>query len=300
MYEFIHVWDEKHAVFSGVRTAIEEIKPPANYDYREFKGRWKGPAIPVLRVHKTTPGKGWVPWGYGIYDDGGLGDSPDSELICGGVTSKGPAYYSILRHGRFLLWGFSPLPDDFTEQGAKLFLNCLRYISRFAEDAPIVRKTTDSRKRIIHTIEHSKLDKRMMWILERDLPAEVIESTKKDLDALENWYRENEPYLHRASGARQGKTAVDEAAREFKTPNGQVESLGRWVELLGSEHRDSAHGLLKRYTAQAFEADPAAWQAWLKENRDYLFFSDSGGFRFFIDERAKKAGIPTARFRAPR
>ena len=59
MYEFIHVWDEQHSVFKSpakVNTTVEQLKPPAKYDYREFKDKFKDQkTIPVLKVHKTKP-----------------------------------------------------------------------------------------------------------------------------------------------------------------------------------------------------------------------------------------------------
>ena len=50
---------------------------------------------------------------------------------------------------------------------------------------------------------------------------------------------------------------------------------------------------LVRYTGLEFPAtDAKAWAGWLKENRDYLYFSDCEGFRFKVDEEAKEKRIP--------
>lgn len=301
MYEFIHVWDETHPIFAGpskVKVETEELKPPAFYDYREFKGRWKGPTMPVLRAHKTTPGKGAIPWGYAIYDDGGLADSPETELICGGVTGKGPSYYSILRQGRYLLWGFSPTPDDFTAIGEALFINCVHYLSKFAADEPLVRKINDSRKRIINTIELTRIEKGFMWLLERDLTADVLSSTGKDLDKLATWYRENESWLHPVAGEKaRMKLDVDAVAKELRTANDQVESLGQWIDLLETAKSESALALLRRYAPEDLGAAKAPWKRWFDENRPYLFFCDSAGFKFFLDVRARQAKAPIKEFR---
>jgi hypothetical protein len=43
--------------------------------------------------------------------------------------------------------------------------------------------------------------------------------------------------------------------------------------------------LLKRYTSETFES-PRQWRAWLTAHRGRLFFSDAGGYRFFITPEA--------------
>jgi hypothetical protein len=39
------------------------------------------------------------------------------------------------------------------------------------------------------------------------------------------------------------------------------------------------------------------WQAWWETNRDYLFFTDTGGFVWQVDLLAKKRGVPTGSLR---
>jgi len=297
MYKFIHVWDEKHTIFNSplkVEVKTKEITTPAKYDYREFKKKFKGKKkIEVIEVHKTSPPskKKGISWGYAIYDDGGLADSPESELICGGVTGKGPAYYSILRHGRYLLWGFSCTPEDFTDQGKNLFINSINYIAKFKDDYHIVEKLTDSRKRVMNTIELTRINEAFMWMLKRDLEEEVLNETEQDLDKLEEWYDENEPYLHKSDK----KLVIDETAKKEKTPNNMIESIAIWIEMLDTKKDKAAKRLLAEYVSKK-EMTLKEWKSWYEENKNYLFFSDSGDFKFFIDERAKKAKTPTNKF----
>ena len=59
--------------------------------------------------------------------------------------------------------------------------------------------------------------------------------------------------------------------------------------------------LLDRYApAGPVDRDSAAaWKSWWLANKPYLFFSDSGGYRWYIDPLAKKRQIPTLDLRGP-
>lgn len=312
MYEYIHVWDENHKIFNSpvkVDVKTETIKAPANYDYREFKGRWKDPSkMPVIKTHNTKPPTKDISWGYAIYDDGGLADSPDVELICGGVTGKGPSYYSILRHGNYMLWGFSSTPSDFTQQGKELFLNCMHYMASLKEEYPLVKMLMHSRKAIINTIEHTRVNKAFFSHLPWYIPEETMKKWGKNLDELEKWYKENEAYLVGKEGKydkdkkRLDRTFnPDEDAKKLGTPNNSVASLGKWIELLGSDNEETqkrALALIKRYVSCATFTEKAEWKKWYDENKDYIFFSDVGGFKFFVDELARKAKKSTKDYRS--
>lgn len=313
MYEFIHVWDENHKIFKSpikVDVKAETIKAPTNYDYREFKGKWKDlNEMPVIKVHQTSPKTKKITWGYAIYDDGGLADSPEVELICGGVTGKGPSYYSILRQGNYLLWGFSPTPADFTQTGKDLFLNCINYMIAFKDDYPLVKMVSNPRKTIITTIEHTRVEGAFYSHLTWYIPEEALKKCGKNLDELEKWYKENEAYLFRDKPGEYNKDKkrwdrtlfIDEEAKKLKTPNNSVESLGKWIELLESEEGDmqkAVKTLVARYVSCASFKEKKEWLKWYEENKDYIFFSDVGGFKFFIDEPARKAKTPTSKYRA--
>jgi len=46
-------------------------------------------------------------------------------------------------------------------------------------------------------------------------------------------------------------------------------------------HADTARRLLARYTNQSFES-AEEWQSWFESNRDRIFFSDVGGYKFLV------------------
>ena len=46
-------------------------------------------------------------------------------------------------------------------------------------------------------------------------------------------------------------------------------------------------------------ASAADWSAWVEKSRPYLFFSDAGGYRWYMDPLAQRRGISTADLRGP-
>jgi hypothetical protein len=52
---------------------------------------------------------------------------------------------------------------------------------------------------------------------------------------------------------------------------------------------------MQRYVpiGPGIDAPRELWESWLKDNRRYLFFSDAGGYRWYIDPLAKRRGVPT-------
>ena len=73
--------------------------------------------------------------------------------------------------------------------------------------------------------------------------------------------------------------------------------LGQWIDLLETAKSESALALLRRYAPEDLGAAKAPWKRWFDENRPYLFFCDSAGFKFFLDVRARQAKAPIKEFR---
>ena len=138
MGDAAHVGSQPHEVFAGphrVSPSVETRDTPRNY--RRFPG---GPQLPdkmqVWLVQKTGKGFGGVvsrSWGYG--------DSPDAEVIVAGFN-RGKEYgaVGIGRHANFLQWGYSAPPSQMTDDGRRLFINCVHYIRRFDGKPPLVRR----------------------------------------------------------------------------------------------------------------------------------------------------------------
>ncbi len=61
-----------------------------------------------------------------------------------------------------------------------------------------------------------------------------------------------------------------------------------------------AQRVLARYVPEGPGSAAAdEWQAWYQTNRPYLFFSEWGGYRWYVDPLAKNRHIPTADLRGP-
>jgi hypothetical protein len=118
------------------------------------------------------------------------------------------------------------------------------------------------------------------------------------------WYRDARPYLVADA---LGRLAVDEPARRYGPSPADAAFLDKAVADLGSaaaagsDASAAARKLLGRYVPDGPGRDAPAerWSAWLKENRPYLFFSDAGGYRWYLDPLAKKRGLPSADVRGP-
>ena len=74
--------------------------------------------------------------------------------------------------------------------------------------------------------------------------------------------------------------------------NRTVETLGRLIELLDDPQRaDKAFSLLKKYTSQQMNLTSSEqWQQWFDENKDRMFFSDVGGYKFFVTPKGYPVG----------
>ena len=100
-----------------------------------------GDTMPMWRVQTEgyTEGTDQL---VGVVSGGdGFLDSPDTEWISGGVNTKAENAVAIGRHGNFFHWGFAVSPTYMTEEAKLVFVNAIHYISRFAGQTPIARKS---------------------------------------------------------------------------------------------------------------------------------------------------------------
>jgi hypothetical protein len=71
--------------------------------------------------------------------------------------------------------------------------------------------------------------------------------------------------------------------------------------LHAEKNRTVAAAVLARYAPEGPGANASAekWEKWWKDNSPYLFYSELGCYRWYIDPLAKKRGIPTKDLRGP-
>ena len=199
-----HTWVKDHPIFQGpykvtLKTTLKPT-PDGAKEYARMYGEKLADSISMWSVQnkgystvKTyRPGMVSRPEGYC--------DSPDAEIISGGVSIKSIDAIAMGRHANFFHWGFSAAPYDMTEEGKIVFINAVIYISKFKEQ-PVARKMND-RISTRHYVDAMKyLVTREAWEANnkanREFNKNVFETQKRakeklakneKLDEMENVY----------------------------------------------------------------------------------------------------------------
>jgi len=278
------------------RSLIEERPTPSG-----FSAHIQSPTTPLLPLVRDTSRRWQAGWC--TYNDG-FEANPDVEVFCGGENDKTPAAAAVWRQGNLLHFGFEQSPAEMNENGQRLLLNSISYISRFTEDRPIA--VTPSVFAGPVALPRTYLDRRLRaggnrsessWMVTPELYRTINEM---DASKVESWYDSVRPYLHPGSGP-DPKLEIDEQARSLSAPIDQLLFFDRCLAALESADGSKARSLLARYAPSGTEKHKSSsdWTNWFEENRDYLFFSDQGDYRWYIDPLAKKRGTPSAELRGP-
>jgi hypothetical protein len=221
---------------------------------------------------------------------------PELEIICGGINAKTPRASGIWRQGSLLHFGFEQSPSEMNETGRSLLINSIAYAARFADDRPNVRRDPQARifdrnaiDRLIKN-ESRELNEYLDWYFEGDLRESVRGKSRPE---LAEWFRENRGFLCADS---RGKFVLDEEARRFGIAPDSPEFIAAAIARFDEK---GVLGLLKRYVpcGPADDASPHDWRRWHSENQPYLIFSDSGGFRWYVDQLARQRQVPTIHLR---
>ena len=213
-----------------------------------------------------------------VSDPYGFADSPDAEVIASGLNSKGPDSVTLGRHGNFFLWGFSASPSDMTPEARKCFVNAVCYIKKFDGQKPLVRRSHEDRQWAFIYMGYIDQVGDSDRFLNQLFPENLRKRFGKDKARYVAYYRENLEYLRPASPGYD----VDEDVRSLGLSNRKVQLLDKCVAMLEQGDRpDLARRILTRYTTVSF-ADAKGWRSWLDANRDRLFFTDVGDFKFMV------------------
>ena len=99
----------------------------------------------------------------------------------------------------------------------------------------------------------------------------------------------------------QGHYVIDAEARKFGVPPDSEGFIPRAMEAWkkSGSGESLAEKLLRRYVPEGPRkgATPDEWRKWWEENRPYLFYSDTGGYRWYVDPLAKKRQTPCSELR---
>lgn len=251
--------------------------------------------LPLVRNQSKTWNAGWC-----TYSDGFEGN-PDVEVMCGGENHKTPKAAGIWRQGNLLHFGFEQSPAEMNENGQRLLLNCIAYISRFTDDRPIA--VTPSVFTGTVAFPRAYLDRRLgekgdASEVASFLSNEILRETNpKSSDEVKAWYREHRKWLH---PGRDLKLEIDADARRLDAPIDQTEFFAKTIAAL-RDGKAEGKTLLARYAPTETESlkTADAWESWFKENERYLFFSDQGDYRWYVDPLAKRRQVASAELRGP-
>ncbi|NRA97138.1 MAG: hypothetical protein HRU14_13110 [Planctomycetes bacterium] len=277
--------DASHAIFNKpfkVELTWIDLKTPKHYS-RYPEGAEMGETIKAWRVHRELRRKD-----YGLVSGGyGFEDTPDCEFISGGNNSKGPNSVALGRQGNFFLWGFCAPPMDMTEEARTVFLNTLVYMRGFDGKRAFARRTAPSRRWAFVYAGYLD-DERLQKYGTRQFSKALLDEAKGSGATMKELLAANEAYLFRAarhvsngpSTFSSGYFAVDADAKALGIANRDPAILERCVtELEQGEKSERALILLQRYTDQEllYARD---WRVWLDANKDHLYFTDTGGYKF--------------------
>ncbi|MBN1346460.1 MAG: hypothetical protein JXQ73_27475 [Phycisphaerae bacterium] len=275
MGDAAHVGSHKHEIFHKpfeVNPREEDWPTPGNY--RRFPGGDKLPEkIRVWRVQHSGKSYGGVvsrSWGYD--------DSPDAEALVAGYNGgKEHGAVGVGRHGNFLQWGYASPPSKMTGAGRRLFLNCIRYIRRFDGKKPLFRRERGDRT---YAVRDAGLINRIKdkKFFRGSFTPEQMEKYKGNPEALVKYYEDNFELIYKDQ-----TYLIDEDLKALGLKsNRKVETLERVIQSLTDEKSaPAAKRVLARYVAVSLDS-PEAWKKWFDENRDRIYFTDIGGYKFRV------------------
>lgn len=267
-----------------------------------FRSEIREPRIDVLPLVsdiKGSQGPGWCTYTYQP------AEAPELEIICCGINSKTSRAGAVWRQGNLLHFGFEPSPARLNAAGKALLINSICYIAGFTEDRPIVRTPcgfvgghwiTD-RGAIDRWLARPSGDlKDLQYYIAQESYAKVAGKGRAE---FADWYKQARGFLH--AGA-DGRLTVDAEAEAFGVPPSTTEFATKAIAAVADQDRSQvARRLLVRYIPDGPGADATVdqWSSWWNRNEPYLFFSDTGGYRWYIDPLAQRRGQATALLRGP-
>jgi hypothetical protein len=265
---------------------------------KSFAAHITNATVPMLSLVRDQDKKWRAGWC--TYPDG-FEENPDIEVMCGGENHKISKAAAVWRQGNLLHFGFEQSPAEMNEAGQRLLLNSIAYISRFTEDRPIAITPSVFAGSVAYP--RAYLDRRLgdngdASQVGNFLSAACVELLKsKSGSGIKTWYRENRSWLHPGSDL---KLEIDAEAKMLDAPIDKPEFFEKTIAALRDD-KPEAKILLPRYGPKETESLKSAgdWESWFKENKPYLFFSDQGDYRWYVDPLAKKRKVPSAELRGP-
>jgi hypothetical protein len=254
--------------------------------------------LPLVSDTQKTWKSGWCSY------TTGFDSNPDIEVFCGGENQKTPTGAACWRQGHLLHFAFEQSPAEMNSTGQRLLLNCIAYISRFTEDRPIAVTPSVFAGPIAYSrvyldrllAEAGTVSNAATFLSQKHI--QLLQG--KSVEAVKNWFAQHRAFMHPGADL---KLEVDPEALTLGAPVDRLEFFEKTLAALraGGEQGRQAAALLARYAPSNTPKleGATAWEQWFKENEPYLFFSDVGDYRWYVDPLSKKHGVPSAELHGP-
>lgn len=195
-------------------------------------------------------------------------DSPNSEIISGGVSSKQKTAVALGRHGNFFLWGFAGSPDYMTEEAKVVFVNAVVYTYKHKNDKPVVRKYNER----IATRQY--IDELLFYTTKPSYLSYV--ETYKGFNASNLKAKEK---LQKKVDAGETLTQMEKMRLNSK-PQVILDREGYLKKNIGRQSWSEITGF-----------DTLAIRKFISKNRDYFYSEPSGFYDLKVDEDIKSMEV---------
>lgn len=265
-------WDKDHPIFKGpfkvnIKPEMRAVSPNAK-EYEPIYGDPVPDETEMWRVqtynYGTDPGAriGMVS------RPGGFTDSPETEVISGGVSAKSLDAVAIGRHGNMFHWGFAASPSQLTEAGRAALANAIAYMPQFNGKRIIARKKNES----IATRREAKAQK---YLVSRE--------------AWEEGNRLNEQFYHTTD-------SIQRAVKEKAARGEELSAAEKMYASMPPARKPDAPTYaqyVKRRQPQLYHVfgdDAAEYARFYDKNTPYMYPVD-GGYSLDVDEEVRSLGI---------
>ncbi len=200
-----------------------------------------------------------------VSNNHGFLDSPDTELISGGVNTKGLEAVALGRHGNFFHWGFAASPSYLTEEAQLVLVNAIHYIARFGGQAPIARKKAGAMPRSY---------------VEASMESVSDEGFARAQDQRAEWQRSVEADQAEVRARIEAGEEVSDFDRQLLDMPAPA-PVDRWR---------SVRGFIAESDWERLGEDPEAIQRFLRQNLPYFTWR-GGWYTLEVDEELKRFGF---------
>ena len=266
----------EHPVFNGpfkvdMTTEMRPTAAPA-LEVAEMMGESLPKEMPMLLMHpnwtEEENASGNCRIGM-VSRPGGYLDSPDTEVISGGLCGKSIDAVAIGRHGNLFHFGFAADPERLTPAGRAILLNSIVYASKFNGQKLIARKMNEG----IVTRDHLPMTK---WACTRKANDYINETNLT--------FRQMIDSVHAVAVEKKNK---GEELSRFEAIYLDMPQMPPVVKKSFGQYLKERNPKLY----EVFGTDEAAYADYYEKNAPYMR-PDLRGYELVIDPEVRALGIP--------